>query len=165
MFLRPPLVSNCYYDFNTASINCHTPLQYEMNYRNYIFVNEGTVTIKLIPPIYTKYLYLIKDYDNFEFRSPIQPWNVQEKYLRNFSKVKFLELDLNEGDIIYIPAYWWYSLKYKTQASILRFNYQTYMNTLSIFPHICMSVLQKQNTKFNIVEKISGIKQTDQELK
>ena len=99
MFLRPPLVSNCQYDFNTGSINCNTPLQYEMNYRNYIFVNEGTVTIKLIPPIYTKYLYSITDYDNFEFRSPIHPWNVQDKYLKNFSKVKFLELDLNEGDI------------------------------------------------------------------
>ena len=66
---------------------------------------------------------------------------------------------------IYVPAYWWYSVKYKTRASILRFNYRTYMNTLSILPHICMSALQKQNTKFNIVEKISGIQPKVQEPK
>ena len=155
MFLRPPLVSSCSYDLQTGSINCWTPLQYRLNYRNYLYVNEGTITIKLIPPTYSKYLYEIKDYNNFEFRSPIHPWDVQEKYLRNFGKVKFLELDITAGNMLYIPAYWWYSIKYKSNAILLWFKYRTYMNTVAILPHICISMLQKQNTKFDIVNKLS----------
>ena len=154
MFLRPALVSSCSYDLQTGSINCWTPLQYSLNYRNYLYVSEGTVTIKLIPPVYSKYLYEEKDYNNFEFRSPVCPWNVQDKYLRNFSKLKFLELDIPAGSIIYIPAYWWYSVKYKTQSVVFWFKYCTYMNTVAILPHICLSILQKQNTKFDIVDKL-----------
>ena len=41
----------------------------------------------------------------FEFRSIINPWNIQEKYKHNFDKVKFLELTIQRGTIIYIPAY------------------------------------------------------------
>ena len=155
MFLRPALVSNCYYDLQTGSTNCWTPLQYSLNYRNYIYVSEGTITIKLIPPIYSKYLYEEKDYNSFEFRSPIHPWNIQDKYLRNFSKIKFLELDIRAGDMIYVPAYWWYSVRFKTQSAILCFKYCTYMNIVAILPHIFLSMLQKQNTKFDIVDKIS----------
>ena len=31
----------------------------------------------------------------------------------DFDKVKVLDVELNEGGIIYIPAYWWYSIKYE----------------------------------------------------
>ena len=154
MFLRPALVSSCNYDIQTGSIDCWTPLQYELNYRNYVYVSEGTITLKIIPPVYSKYLYEVKDYNNFEFRSPINPWNVQEKYLRNYSKIKFLEFNLNAGDILYIPAYWWFSIKYTKPSLIIWFKYCTYMNTVAILPHICISTLQKQNTKFDIADKL-----------
>ena len=36
--------------------------------------------MKLIPPSASKYLLENKDYDNFEFRSPINPWKIEEKY-------------------------------------------------------------------------------------
>ena len=42
-FLRPPLVSNCKYDFMSGSKNSHTPLRYNLNYRNffcYIFIKS-----------------------------------------------------------------------------------------------------------------------------
>ena len=59
MFLRPALVSSCSYDLQTGSINCWTPLQYGLNYRNYLYVCEGTITIKLIPPIYSQFNILL----------------------------------------------------------------------------------------------------------
>ena len=154
MFLRPTLVSSCQYDLQLGSINCWTPLQYSMNYRNYVFVSDGEITIKLIPPIYSKYLYEEKYYDTFEFRSPINPWNVQEQYSRYFGKVRFLELTLKVGDILYIPAYWWYSIKYTKISVILWFKYRTIMNSIAILPQTCISILQKQNTKFDIIEKL-----------
>ena len=156
MFLRPALVSSCKYDYQTGSTNCTTPLQYSLNYRNYLHVVEGSVSIKLIPPIYTKFLYESRDYDNFEFRSPINPWSVQDDYLKSFSKVRLLELEIKEGEIIYIPAYWWYSVQYKKNSALFWFKYRTYMNTVAISPHICISFLQKQNTKFDIVKKLTS---------
>ena len=65
-FLRPPLVSKCIYDFLTGSVNSKTPLRYNLNYRNYFYVTSGKAQIKLIPPHNSKYLYGVKDYDNFE---------------------------------------------------------------------------------------------------
>ena len=64
-FLRPPLVSKCIYDFMTGSIGSKTPLRYNLNYRNFYYVTSGKINIKLIPPHSSKYLYPIKDYDNF----------------------------------------------------------------------------------------------------
>ena len=76
-FLRPPLVSNISYDILYGSDNATTPFRYELNHRNFFYVNKGTVNIKLSPPKSGKYLYSKKDYENFEFRSAINPWDVQ----------------------------------------------------------------------------------------
>ena len=70
-FLRPPLVSKCIYDFMTGSVGSKTPLRYNINYRNFYYNTSGRINIKLIPPSSSKYLNPVKDYDNFEFRSPV----------------------------------------------------------------------------------------------
>ena len=153
-FLRPPLVSKCIYDFMTGSIGSKTPLRYNLNYRNFYYVTHGKINIKLIPPHSSKYLYPDKDYDNFEFRSPINVWNVQQEYKADFDKVKVLDVTLNKGEIIYIPAYWWYSIEYEKISSICVFKYRTFMNSLAISPEIVLSMLQGQNIKRDIVKKV-----------
>lgn len=158
-FLRPALVSKCQYDFLFGSINGITPLRYEVNYRNYFYVTSGEVLLKLIPPQSTKYLYLQKDYDNFEFRSPIDPWNVQKEFKMDYEKIKFLDVRLKKGDMIFIPAYWWYSIKFKKISSICSFRYRTFMNVLAISPDIIMSFLQGQNIKRKIVQKMDKIEE------
>ena len=60
---RPYMVSSCKYDIMFASTNTVTPLRYLLNYRNYFYVTEGAITVKIIPPKYTKYLYPTKDYE------------------------------------------------------------------------------------------------------
>lgn len=146
-FLRPPMVSSCKYDYMFGSNNTKTPLRYNVNYRNYYLVTNGSITIKLFNPNSTKYLYPEKDYANFEFISPVNPWDVQREYKNDFDKIKPLEVTLNEGDIIYIPAYWWYSIQFKEVSSIVAFKYRTYMNTLAILPHIVLYFLQQSNIK------------------
>lgn len=153
-FLRPPLVSNCKYDFICGSKHMTTPLRYNLNYRNFYYVTDGEIELKLIVPQNGRYLYPEKDYENFEFSSPINPWDVQNKYTADFNKVKVLDIVLKKGTMIYIPAYWWYSMKFKEISSLAVFNYRTYMNTIAILPEIMMSFLQKQNIKHNVVEKI-----------
>ena len=161
-FLRPPLVSKCIYDLMTGSLGSKTPLRYELNYRNYYYVTSGKINIKLIPPHSSKYLYPVKDYDNFEFRSPIDVWNIQQEYKADFDKVKVLDVTLNKGEIIYIPAYWWYSIKYEKLSSICTFKYRTFMNVLAISPDIALSMLQGQNIKRDIAKKVET-KEKDKE--
>ena len=154
-FLRPPMVSNCFYDFLTASQNTETLLQYSVNYRNFYLVTHGVIKIKLIPPKSARYLYPIEDYENFEFRSPLNPWAIQRQYKADYDKIKTLEIELTPGKIIYIPAYWWYSIKFmEPLSSVCVFKYRTYMNTVAILPKLCMKTLQRQNTKREIVKKV-----------
>jgi hypothetical protein len=154
-FLRPPMVSNCFYDLLTASQNTETPLQYSVNYRNFYLVTHGVVKIKLIPPKSARYLYPVDDYENFEFRSPLNPWAIQRQYKADYDKIKTLEIELMPGKIIYIPAYWWYSIKFmEPLSSVCVFKYRTYMNTVAILPKLCMKTLQRQNTKREIVKKV-----------
>ena len=153
-FLRPYMVSNCLYDVLVASNGTTTPFRYELNYRNYFLVTEGSIKIKMAPPKSTRYLYQIKDYENMEFRSPINPWNVQSQYKPDFDKVKCLEVIVKKGYIIYIPAFWWYSIEFGDNTTICSFKYRTYMNNIAILDKISMKLLQSQNVKRNIVKQV-----------
>jgi hypothetical protein len=154
-FLRPYMVSNCNYDVIMSSAQTCTPFRYEINYRNYLLLTQGSAQIKLAPPHSIKYLYPVYDYENFEFRSPVNPWNPQPKYVADFDKIKCLEFTLQPGKTLYIPAYWWYSIQLNENTSISCFNYRTYMNNLAILPYICLHALQIQNVKRDVVKKVS----------
>ena len=153
-FLRPPMVSKCIYDLWSGSIGAQTPLRYNLEYRTFVYITSGKAKLKLIPPHSAKYLNTEKDYDNFEFRSPVNPWNIQNEYKADFDKVKVLDLDIVPGYIIFIPAYWWYSIEYEELSSICIFKYRTFMSSLSTLPQTLMSYLQKQNIKREIAKKL-----------
>jgi len=162
-FLRPYMVSNCNYDILLGSANTCTPFRYEINYRNFLLLTEGSAQIKLAPPHSTKYLYPIYDYENFEFKSPVNPWSPQPKYSADFDKMKCLEFTLTPGKTLFIPAYWWYTIKFQKNTSISCFHYRTYMNNIAVVPYIGMHALQIQNVKRNSVKKAS-IQELNNEL-
>lgn len=152
-FIRPPMVSNCNYDIMIGSNGTYTPFRYEINYRNFFLITEGKAIIKLASPQCSKYLYPERDYENFEFRSPVNPWKVQPQYSADFDKMKCLDVILTPGQTINIPAYWWYSIQFEKEACISCFRYRTYMNNAAIVPHIAMHALQLQNVKREVVKK------------
>lgn len=154
-FLRPTMMAYSNYDYIMGSKGTITPFRYDINYRNYFVVLKGTVKVKLSPPKSKKYLYAINDYDNFEFRSPVNPWNIQDEYKHDFDKIKCMDITLEVGKLLFIPAYWWYSLKFEdSDCIVLNFRYRTYMNIAAVLPHIFISFLQKQNIKHDIIQKI-----------
>ena len=155
--LRPHSVCSCYYDILFGSKNVHTILAHEVNYRNYFLVTKGSVKLKLLPPKFTKYLSSKVDYENFEFISPVNPWDVQREYRNDVDKAKMLDVTLSEGQILHIPAYWWYSIKFlSTDSSVCSFKYKTYMNHVAILNHSVMRMLQSQNVKRDIVKKVGN---------
>jgi len=100
-------------------------------------------------------LYPNYDYENFEFRSPVNPWSPQANYVADFDKLKCLEFTLLPGKTVFIPAYWWYSIKLGKNTSISCFRYRTYMNNIAISPYIAMYALQIQNVKRNVAKTAS----------
>ena len=155
-FLRPYMVSNCNYDIMMGSKHTTTPFRYEINYRNFFLLTQGSAQIKLAPPHSIKYLYPNYDYENFEFRSPVNPWAPQAKYIADFDKMKCLEFTLTPGKTLFLPAYWWYSIQFITSdTSISCFRYRTYMNNIAIMPYIGLHALQIQNVKRNVAKKVS----------
>lgn len=165
-YLRPPLVSSCKYDIVMGSKDVFTPFRHLLNYRNYFMVTQGSVQIKLSPPKNSKYLYPIQDYENFEFVSPINPWNVQPRYKGDFDKMKCLEINLVPGRCLFIPAYWWHSFKFSSDSSMTCFYYKTYMNEIATLPQSIMYFLQNQNVQRKVANQVPidpGIVKTESE--
>ena len=152
-FLRPSSLMTSTYDYLIGAEMSQTPFRYDVCYRNYFLLLEGEALIKLTPPKNKKYLFTNKDYDNFEFRSPINPWNVQKQYQNNFDKIKCLDITLTKGKVLFIPAYWWYSIQFNSHETVLlNFKYKTYMNNITLLPDYFKYFLQKQNIKHVIID-------------
>jgi hypothetical protein len=152
--LKPHLACYSSYDVLFGTKNVETPLRYENNYRNYIMTTEGNVIVRLIPPKYNKYCNMETDYERMEHRSEIDVWNTQEKYKIIMKKIKYLDVELPVGKILYIPAYWLYSIKICENSTLLFMKYRTYMNMITITPILAMNWLQNQNIKTNYLKKM-----------
>lgn len=152
--LKPHLTCNTSYDILFGTSDIETPLRYEHNYRNYIMTTEGNVKVRLIPPKYNKYFDTETNYEYLEYISEVDVWNSQEKYKIIMKKMKYLDIDLPVGKILYIPAYWLYSVKMIGNSSILTMKYRTYMNMVAISPALVINLLQNQNIKTNYLKKM-----------
>jgi hypothetical protein len=151
-YLRPYMVSNCLYDILSGSFNGYTPLRYDINNRNYYLVTNGYIEITLIPPKYSKYLYQQPDYELFEFKSPINVWDVQPNYKQEYNKSKSIKFTINTGKMLYIPPYWWYSIRFNKHSSLTTMKYRTFMNNFAILPNTILHYLQLYNIKRSTIE-------------
>ncbi len=139
--LQPQLLSSKSYDLILGK-KTSTRYKYDSNFRHFIYVSEGDVNIKLSPPNSKKYMNEHKDYYNLIFESSINPFLNKDKE----KNISTLDLKLTKGQFLFIPAYWWYSLKFNN-CVLLSFKYNTYMSQLSVLPDYILHFLQKQNIK------------------
>ena len=58
-----------------------------------------------------------------------------------------------ENDIIFIPPYWWYSIKCNEQSCILVYKYRTFMNNITILPQLLYSYIAIHNKKSKVILK------------
>ena len=155
-YLKPVFTMFSKYDILLGSKNNITPLRYHTNYRYFLAVNSGKITIKLTPWKSSKYLHPIKDFENYEFRSPINVWNPQKQYQNDMDKLKFLEFTVQPGYIVYIPPFWWYSIKFSNQSDSLltAFTYNSMMNCVSNIPNYGLYYLQQANIKKKVTKTL-----------
>ena len=151
--IRPSLVSSCDYDMIVGNVNSYMCMRYHKEYRTLYTVHEGCVTIRLIPPSCSKYVFAEEDYGAMRFISPMNCWDIQPEYVKEFRKVKSIDIILKQGDTIYIPAYWWYSISFHELSCIWVCKYQTWMSMISIIPTYIMSFLQRSNIQHDMINK------------
>jgi hypothetical protein len=155
--IKPLFTGKSIYDLLIGSNKSFTPLQYEINYRNFFLVTDGSVKIRFAPPISEKYLEPNIDYETLVISSPFNVWmndngtnanGINENNnLQKLQNIKFIDVVVPKGKMIHIPPYWWYSIQFLDNASIVSFKYRTYMNILTILPQIFLQILQLQNMK------------------
>jgi hypothetical protein len=156
LFLRPYTISNIYYDIIFGSVNSYTNLNYNLNYRNFFYINSGSIEITLCPPKNHKYLYVKDANDNLEYISKIDINNVDESYKKEFDKIKLLRIVIIKGQTIQIPAYWFYSLKILEKDTLISsYKYRTFMNNVAILPQLAVKFMQDNNIKRNFTKIIN----------
>ena len=153
-FLKPRFTTQTKYDIITGSPNTITPLRYHLNYRYFCMVTSGKLQIKMSPWKSKKYLHTVKDYETFEFRSPINVWKPQKQYTNEMEKLRFLEFDIPVGHILYIPPYWWYSMKFSDDTTVIPITYNTIINITAHAPQWGLYFLQQQNIKKKIAKTL-----------
>jgi len=145
VYFKPYGTIQTNYDFMMGSKNCICPLRYHTDYRRLLCVSSGKIHVKMTPWKSSKYLNPIKDFEKYEFRSTINVWNIQQT--SSLDKIKFLDFDIPAGYILYIPPYWWYSIKYSDLTDTCAFvcSYNTIINRIAHISDIGMYFLQQQN--------------------
>lgn len=153
--LRPYMMLNSNYDLITGNKNAYTPLKYEFYNRNFLLVLDGKVKIKCIPPMYTNDLKFDFDAEHLNYVSFENPWKSEN------TSIKYLDVEIAKGQIIYIPPYWSYSVFISENRSIVTsFKYGTYMSNISSLNVYLLSLLQKLNTKYKIAKTFDNLKET-----
>lgn len=163
--LRPTFTVHAKHDVLFGSCNTATPLRYHTNYRQFLCVTSGKVRVKMTSWKSTKYLHPYKDYEQYEFRSPVHAIRPAQQYLSDHEKANFLDFEVNEGFMLYLPPYWWYSIIYLDDPStfVCKTTYSTVMNCISNLPDLALYVLQQQNITKKI-HKVPDVKIANNEL-
>ena len=156
-YLKPIMTINSSYDMIMGANGTTTPLRYHTNDIHCICLTRGKASVKMTPYRNAKYLYPQTDYEHYEFLSVVNPWQPDEKYLKEMEKVKFLDFEIHSGYLLYIPAYWWYSIRFDSVGDsendvdseglteFVSVKYNPLMNTIANLPSLMIHYLQKQN--------------------
>jgi hypothetical protein len=160
-YMKPTFTVYSHYDLIIGSSSSSTPFRYHNYYRQFLFVTSGKITVRMSPWKSSKYLHPNKDYDLYEFYSSIHPRFPQKEYRKDYEKVKFLTFEINTGYVLFIPAYWWYTIDFSDSSEnvLLKVTYSTVMNVISNVPDLTLFFLQQQN----IQNKVSKMK-TDETI-
>lgn len=131
-YLQPMFSVFSKYDVMFGSAGTTTPLTYHTYERRFVYSNGGKISVKMTPWRSNKYMVVNKDYENYEFASPLNVWNPQDNYRTGFQKMKFLDFVVHGGNILYIPPFWYYSIKIEDNDGLIYVaDYGSPMNILS----------------------------------
>lgn len=126
--LRPHACVAAKYDYVFGSAGVYTPYRYHTHSRMFIVPIAGRVRVKLAPWKMSKYLWPIKDYETYEFRSALNPYESKDI---DKTKIKGIDVDVLPGQMLFVPPHWWYSVKLTKDTTAATFVYNTAINALA----------------------------------
>jgi hypothetical protein len=152
VYLKPYALLYSGADVIFGSKNAHTPLRYHTNSEYFIVPTAGKISVKMTPWKSRNYLYPVKDYDNYEFWSRVNVWKPDPVHSTEMEKLRFLEFDVLPGHILFIPPYWWYSIRFSSDPNtcVCTFTYDTVINALANSYDWTMYYLQQNNISTRI---------------
>jgi hypothetical protein len=96
------------YDLLFGSPKVEMPWKFHTSSQRFLVVSPGAgVRVQMTPWKSRKYMDVVYDYEGFDFWAR----SVQEK------NMKCLDFDLKAGQVLYIPAYWFYSVTFLSSDS------------------------------------------------
>lgn len=149
--LRPPMCNGMDADLLIGKRDITTPLMYHIHYRTILMNTFGDVEVIMIPPKYAKYIQREMDYDTLSYVSEHNIWE-----MNNETKIKAVRTALQVGEILYIPAYWFYSVRFTTTGSICRLSYFTYVGCIANWYSLLIQKFRYMRLKIN---KMRGIEE------
>jgi hypothetical protein len=100
-----------------------------MDDRQYFFVTKGKISVRMTPWRSGRYFDTVSDYDNYEFFSRGDPWTCADK------EVRWLDFEVAEGYVLFIPAWWWYSIQFSSvDTEVIGIRYVTFGNMIAHIP-------------------------------
>jgi hypothetical protein len=157
-FLKPALTAYTRYDLLFGSAHAYTPLRYHTLSQQYFVVTSGKIRVKMCPPKYRKVLPIVKDYENYEFRTSV---NVFDK--TRIDSVKFLDFEVHAGSTLFVPPYWWYAFQFSADATVAGFAYDQVMNIAAQSHHWALFYLQQANITTRLSNRVIAMKEEDDE--
>ena len=159
--LKPPFTVCTKYDLLFGSKGSNTALKYHTADEKFLCVVSGKIQVKMTPWKNREILHYENDYDNYEFRSPINPWKTEDN-----EKVKFLEFIVQKGTVLYVPPFWFYSIQFENNEScIYQMEYHTFANILSNFSNWSKYFINQFITKKKVLKELTVPKEPEEILK
>lgn len=148
-FLKPPLTAYKKYDLLFGSPLAASPLRYHLESHRFFAVTRGKIRVRLCPPKYGRLLPLVADYENYEFFAKVDAWTTGPENRDLLQKIKFLDVDVQSGDVLFVPPYWWYSISFSgdPETTVASLAYDAAMNVLAQSKHWSLYYLQQSNIK------------------
>jgi hypothetical protein len=127
------------YDFLMGSKGACTPLRYHTAYRKFlvargggVFGGDGNLVVRMTPWKSRKRMEWIRDDIGMETVSTMAAFGGRADQREEWSKVRFLEFIVPEGQVLYIPPYWWYTVQFPGPTVFAySFTYWSAMNWLA----------------------------------
>ena len=112
--------------------NSITPLHYDYDYYNVLMILEGKKEIILIHPKYSKYLYEIEEYNIGSSWSQVDIWNIDIQKYPLLKHITYDKIILEKGESLYIPAFYWHSIRNIENSIAITYHYYTIYSILTI---------------------------------
>ena len=147
--LNPPLKIYSNYTLEYSQKNCKQHLQSHQYFRKFICQLKGKKTYFLFHQKEAEKIYPSSKYKNFTKFSKINFWNNNYTLYPKFKDCNYIQINIDEGQILSIPPYWWYASESLNESISLEIDYDNFFNLISFTENYVSHCAHKLGFKQN----------------